>query len=237
MKPRLLPAYAAAATLALFAALAIALLSAPLLVRPASADVLWDQSAIDEFGAGFFNSISGTPPFGSTLYAVSDVTVGAGGWEVQSISVWFSGLDPSWGAAITEGRLVVFAKSGPLPIPANDPSTAPTVPMTGTYVPGPINNHWQVTATGLGLSLVPGEYWIGITPVAPSGFFGPEIHSSTTTPMGDSSPWYDPYAAMGPEGWSVPNAGVDATILIEGTTNIPVPAATRTWGSIKNLYR
>src|SRR4029078_10992344 len=63
---------------------------------PAKSDTLWDQSSIDLTG-GYFNSISGSPPFGLTNYLVNDVTVSASGWTVQSITVRFSGISATWG--------------------------------------------------------------------------------------------------------------------------------------------
>lgn len=232
MKTRVLPPLAAAASLALLAALAMAFLATPLLASRAMGDTLWDQSSVDEFGAAYFNSLSGLPPFGSTMYAVCDVTVGPEGWIVDGISQVYTALDGSWGLAITSGKLVVIPKAGALP--AVDPSTGLTVAMTGI---SDNNGHWIVSATGLNLMLNPGNYWIGITPSAPSGPFGPELQLSTTDHQGDDSPWYDPYGAFGSVGWSVPNAGVDANILVTGAVMTPTPTSTVTWGRLKNLYR
>jgi hypothetical protein len=202
------------------------LLLAPL----AGAEVLWDQSDFDEFGPGFFNSVSGGPPFGLTVHAVNDVTVGGPGWVVDSITTYYSALDPSWGLAITEGRLHVFPKTGPLPTQNDDPTASPTVAMSGTDAGG----HLRVTASGLNLALMPGEYWIGITPVAPSGPFGPEIHLSALALVGDDTASYDEFAFPGPPAWFNFNPGVDASILIEGT--FPVPVEPGTWGAIKSRF-
>lgn len=233
MKQRMLPTLAAAASLALLASLTLALLAAPLCASPAAADVLWDQSSIDEFGPGYFNSLSGLPPFGTTMYAVGDVTVGPGGWIVDSISQMYSALDPEWGLAIETGRLIVIPKTAALPLETDNPATGAMVAMTGVQV----ENHFVVTASGLNLVLAPGDYWIGITPVAPSGPWGPELHLSTPVHQGDDSPWFDPYAFFGPAGWSVPAAGYDATLLVTGVIQDPTPAARKTWGGIKALYR
>jgi len=204
-----------------------------ILTAPVGAAVLWDQSSVDEFGAGFFNSVSGAPPFGVTMYAVSDVTVSGQSWNIDSITTWYSFLDPSWGTAITQGHLHVFPKGGSLPIDGvDDPTVSMLVPMTGVMD----GATWRVSATGLNLNLLPGSYWIGMTPIAPSGPFGPEIHLSCTNPIGDPTPSYDPSGFYGPPAtWFVSNPGVDASILIEG--NQPTAVESTTWSQVKNLYR
>lgn len=207
---------------------------AALLARPVAADVLWNQSNYDAFGAGYFNSISGGPPFGLTIYTVGDVTVGNGGWNVDRITTYYSRVDPNWGLAITEGTLLVFPKTGALPVDgADDPAAGSSVAMSGTL----FDDRIEVTASGLDLDLASGEYWIGITPVAPSGFFGPEIHMSSQTFLGASSASYDSFAFPGPPAWFEFNPGVDAAMLIEGTLHDPVAVAPPSWASVKALYR
>jgi hypothetical protein len=212
------------AILTILAALAI-------LAAPVSADVLWDQSDYDPFGAGFFNSVSGGPPFGITNFVVSDVTVDGSGWNVSSITTYYSFLDVTWGTAISEGHLCVFPRTGPLPLGTDDPTTTVVVPMTGVDIGGV----WQITAAGLNLDLAPGDYWIGITPIAPSGPFGPEIHLGAATFVGIDVASYDPFAFPGPPAWFNYNPGTDATILIEGTR--PTPVEDTTWSQIKSIYR
>lgn len=196
----------------------------------AAADTLWSQVDYDPFGAGFFNSVSGSPPFGITNYVVSDVTVEGAGWHIESISTFYSALDPSWGLAISEGYLMVYPKTGPLPIDGtDDPLAAPLIPMTGTDIGGV----WQVTASGLSVDLAPGDYWIGITPIAPGGFFGPEIHLGALTFVGAETASFDPYGV--PPIWFNFNPGIDASILIEGTR--PTSVDDVSWGQVKSSYR
>lgn len=197
---------------------------------PVSAVVLWDQSDFDAFGPGFFNSISGGPPFGLTIHAVSDVTVGGTGWTINSVTQYYSALDMYWGLGIVQGALHVFPKTGPLPI--EDPATSAIVPMTAAFV----LDHFEVTAS-VNLALPPGEYWIGITPEAGSGPFGPEIHLASQTLMGDASASYDVFAFPGPPAWFNFNPGVDASILIDGELGGPVSVDDSSWGSVKQLYR
>ena len=195
----------------------------------AGAVVLWDQSTLDPSGNGFFNSISGSPPFGLTIHTVDDVTVD-GSWVVTSITTYYSRIDPNWGGAISQGRLHVFPKTAPLPLNGtDDPAASPTVAMSATM----FNDHFEIKASGLNLVLAPGDYWIGITPIAPSGFFGPEIHLSTTTPLGDAAASYDVFG--NPPVWFNMNPGVDTAVLIEGDR--PVPVESTTWGATKALFR
>ena len=58
-----------------------------LVATSAFADVLWDQPYESEEAGGFFNSESGSPPFGSTNYSMADVTVGVDNeWLIDSIT-------------------------------------------------------------------------------------------------------------------------------------------------------
>ncbi len=202
------------------------------LAHTASAEVLFDQTDFDPYGPGFFNSESGGPPFGMTVYAVNDVTV-TEGWIVESVTTFYSALDPVWGEGITEGKLHVFEKTGSLPITGgDDPEASPVVAMSATLN----GDHFVITATGLNLELAPGEYWIGITPNAPSGPFGPEIHLASLTLFGDATASYDPYAFPGPPAWFNFNPGVDASILIEGSV-AGTATEEMTWGRLKSAFK
>jgi hypothetical protein len=200
------------------------------LVGAACAEVLHSQIDYDPMAAGFYNSISGAPPFGMTWYGVNDITVGGTGWEISAISTFYSKLDEFWGAGITTGVLHVWPKTGPLP--TEDPTLSTTVAMTGTDIGGA----WEVRAAGLSLELEPGEYWIGITPVAPAGMMGPEIHLSTMTLVGDAAASWDAYAFPGPPSWFNFQPGRDATLLIEGDSHV-VSVEESSWGGLKAIYR
>lgn len=184
----------------------------------ASADVLWDQSAFDWNAPAFFNSISGAPPFGVTAYAVADVHVPAGGWTVNSVTMYFSDIESggSWETAVTQGRLYIQPKTG----------SSPTVAPGGSLIPMSAvslfdntvqQSYYAVTASGLNNILAPGDYWIGITPAAPGGFFGPELGMPTAGIIGSQSSVFD----VGFLSWS--GVGSDAAILVNGT--VPAPAS------------
>lgn len=183
----------------------------------ASADVLWNQ-APDLAQNGFYNSISGAPPFGVTAYVVGDITVPAGGWNVDSITMYFGDIESggSWQTSVTQGRLYIQPKTGSLPTAA--PSGA-LIPMSATSL---FDNTYQqayyaVTASGLAQVLAAGDYWIGITPAAPGGFFGPEIGLSSSGVLGSTSADYD----AGFPSWAA--LTTDAAITVNGTA-VPAPA-------------
>ena len=196
----------------------------------ASADILWDQSAIDvsPTGVGMPNSVSGGFN-GWIAFGVSDVTVPASGWTIQSITTYFSAL--SWNQGdVTQAVLNVFPKTGGAPVPGNDPRATPTgsgtlvgVSQTGASAGG--NGVWEIMASGLSIALAPGDYWVGLTPVGPAGPFGPDMQWSTPTRIGagqqmrlfgPDSGWLDVGATYG-----VP--AVDGAILIQGA--VPAPAS------------
>lgn len=198
---------------------AVSLLAVGCLAGAAQANVLWDQSSLDWFGNGFYNAIAGSPPFGVTSYAVADVTVPAGGWAVDSVSMYWSCLDFNW-PATTTGRVYMQPKTGSLP----------TVLPGGALVPMTIEilndatvsqAYYKVTASGLGANLAAGDYWIGITPSVPSGFFGPEIALPTLPTVGSPSAYLD---ASNPVWAGLTN---DAAILIQ---SVPAPASVGLFG-------
>jgi hypothetical protein len=199
----------------------------------AGAAVLWDQASFDPWGAGYFNVVAGGPPFGMTVYTVSHITVDPGKqWTIDSITTYYSALDQGWGDVIYQGHVHVFPKTGPLPVDGvDDPAASTLVPMSGAFV----DDHIEVTATGLGIVLDPGEYWIGITPHGAAGIMGPELHLASLTFYGDASASYDPNAFPGPAAWMTFNPGVDAAILIQG--NLIVANEEMAWGAMKSLYR
>ncbi len=201
-----------------------------LLAQTTGAATLWDQTDFDPWGAGFFNSESGAPPMGITMHCVGDVTVECG-WHVTTITQYYSALDMMWGEGISQGYLHVFPKVGPLPVNGtDDPTLSPLVPVTG-FLNG---DHWVLTASGLDIDLVPGNYWIGFTPIAPGGMWGPEIHLSSMTLVSDASASYDPYGV--PAEWMNFNPGMDTAVLIEGDVTGPSGTEQSTWGRIKGLY-
>lgn len=183
----------------------------------ASGADLWNQ-APDLTQNGFFNSISGAPPFGVTQYVVGDVTVPAGGWNVDSITMYFGNVETggSWETAVTQGRLYIHPKTGSLPTVS--PGGA-LIPMSAVslFDTSTSQAYYAVTAGGLSQVLAAGDYWIGITPAAPGGFFGPEIGLSSSSVVGMTSASFD----AGFPAWT--GLTTDAAIRVTGTI-VPAPA-------------
>lgn len=195
----------------------------------ATADVLWDQSALDTSptGQGLLNTVS--PGFnGAVIFGVNSVTVPAGGWTIQSVSTYFT----TFNSAGTSAVLNVFAKSGSTPIAGNDPRANPTGSGTSVSVTATdfvVDNQGvrEYTASGLNIVLAPGEYWVGLTPVQPGGPFGADSQWSTTNPIGDGTAArsFD----FGDSGWfnygtfAGISASHDGAMKIEGV--VPAPTS------------
>jgi hypothetical protein len=188
---------------------------------------LWDQTAgYEGWTMGFFNNIAGSPPFGSTQYTCNDVVVPAGGWTVDVVRVYFDGFDPTWEGAVTEAVLFIEPKTGSTPL--NDPATGTTVAATAVVLG---NGFLEVSASGLGVALDEGEYWIGLTPFAPNAN---NIHVSVTA-VGDDSPTWDAFGFPMPM-WAAWSPGLDGAMLIEGEFGTVANEAS-SWGATKALYR
>jgi hypothetical protein len=194
-----------------------------------NADTLWDQSNLSGAGSSIPNSISGSPPFGSTVYAVSDVVVPAGGWTISSVSTYFSALGfANWATDVTSARLNIFSRSGALPVSGNNPGTGTIVSVACTgssFDAGPgfgEQGVWVVTAGGLNITLAPGDYWIGLTPVAPGGF-DLEYNWPSASAIGVPSAMRSPFTGFGmPPANTWTDSGVEGSILIQG---VPTPSA------------
>ena len=188
-------------------------------------DLLWDQTAgYESWSQGFFNVIGGSGPWGVSAYSCNDVVVPAGGWTMDSITIYFDNLD-QWDGAITSAWLFIEPKTGPAP--SGDPSLdAVMVPATCTLLG---NNFNEVTAATLGIVLPEGEYWIGLTPIAPTGG---NIHVGVPA-VGEASPTFDVNGF--PPGWGFWAPGLDAALLIEGF--MAVSTEDVSLGSVKALFR
>lgn len=105
-------------------------------------------------------------------YGLSSVTVPKGGWKVEAIAIYTAPPvnEKDW-LKVNRARLNVFPKRGDLPDVNNDPRDGREVEVTvrerredarDTLRPMRV---YEVRAVGLQLTLEPGEYWIGITPI------------------------------------------------------------------------
>ncbi len=194
-------------------------------IIPLQAGVLWYQPPDAEAFAFADQEFRDDFPAHST-YQVHDVTVGAGGWTIQSITSYFT-LGYGYWPATASVYLNIFSKSDPLPGPGDDPTA-------GTEYTASISDDGAattfITLDGLSISLAAGDYWIGMTPILDFGSYGQEYHMQATAVLGDYSAIRNPGGAMGyGTDWGtyamVGYDPGDGAILIEGTA-IPEPA---TW--------
>lgn len=189
--------------------------------------VLWDQTAgYEGWSMGFFNNIAGGPPMGSTMYTVNDIVVPAGGWNVDSVHIYYDGFNPGWEGAVTQAVLYLEPKTGPVPV--GDPATGTTVTVN-TVMLG--NGFMEITASGLAMAVAEGDYWIGLTPFTPNS---DNIHVSVAA-VGDDSPTWDAFGFPMPM-WSGWAPGLDGAMLIEGD-NGAVANELSSWGATKALFR
>ena len=170
------------------------------------------------------NQEFGPPNEAFDAFLVDDVTFGAD-VTIDSVSVYLTeGND--W-SGVTQARLNIFAGSGALPGAGDDPAggTVVTVAVSGFG-----SGIQTMTASGLGLNLTAGEYWIGLTPIADFGVFGQNFHFPGLDANGDGAAIRNPGGGFGlPAGSDWGAAGdvtpeyVDASMTITGI--IPAPGA------------
>ncbi len=98
-------------------------------------------------------------------YSLSSVTVPAGGWKVDAVAIYTYPGQPAepvdW-RKVGRARLNVIAKKGDLPGEADEPRKGREVEVT---VRETQEGMYEVRAADLKLTLEPGEYWIGLTPI------------------------------------------------------------------------
>ena len=197
-------------------------------VGTAHADVLWDQSTLDPNGPGIANSES--PGFGGfVVHGVNDVIVDGNGWNVDSLTLYYSTWNFDWQTDVVDAYLHVFPKTGALP--TEDPTLSALVPVTVVFGSDEVE-YLAITASGLDLDLAPGEYWLSLTPRGPAGVFGANLQWPAVATGDDVAL----YIVDSPE-WIAPYPGYDGAFLVEGTPLNPTPVEATTWGAIKSLYR
>lgn len=174
-----------------------------------------------------------------TTYMANDVIVGAGGWNVDSISVEMTASSVLGSfTTLTTARLNVFANPGGNSVPAvqDDPSKGVTVPVSVVPVGG-LTDTYYVIASNLNLNLAAGEYWIDLTPVGgvlsvgqsyevftPTNSAGAHLGSATINPLqGYQFPSGPNWGTMQDENHTAgPEYGA---IDIQGAAAAPEPSA------------
>jgi hypothetical protein len=189
----------------------------------AQAVVLWDQSTIDYAAPVSVANWKASGFGGGTNHSVDDVTVTGSPWHVTSITEYYATFNQAW-TSMTQGYLHVWSKTGPMP--TNNPTLDTLVPMTYVITSDP-NGVATVTASGLNLTLPPGDYWIGITPIATAGLNGVNNQWPALGQIGSPVATYD-------TSWHNFYGNYDGAMKVEG--DLPTPTVNTTWGQIKALY-
>lgn len=205
------------------------------LASGASADVLWDQSAID-FAAPFSvpNHVTSSAPIGGQreVYSFADITVPAGGWTINSVSVYmgFWALyvnGPATGAVLN----IVPRTPGQPPSNAYNPrrpangGSGTLVSVTTTQLSINSQTIDQVTAGGLNIVLAAGDYWISLTPTYGGGGFGQPNQWPTATPIGGNHYYRGANLATMDAAWTA-GQGEGAMLI----TGVPTPGAAALFG-------
>jgi hypothetical protein len=172
---------------------ALAILCLCLFVTPAQAVVLWEQLPDLTSNAVVDQEFPDYPLY--STYLVNDVVVGGAGWHIDSVTGFFT-TNPDFGnwPAVGDVRLNIFNKTAPLPLGTDDPAAGSLVSAAFTDMGG---NQANVTASGLGIFLAPGEYWIGLTPRLPIDPYGQQFHWNSAALVGDLTGMRNPGGAFG----------------------------------------
>ncbi len=134
---------------------------------------LWDQSLYSLRATAVVDQEFPDFPEFST-YQVHDVSF-AGDVVVNTVTVYFTQGFGFWGSGVNTARLNIFPKTSSLPGAGDDPAAGAVVDITLTSARR--NRAWAVSASGLGIPLAAGDYWVGVTPIADFGLFGQEFHA------------------------------------------------------------
>jgi hypothetical protein len=154
----------------------------------AGRDVLWNQSdlALTDPPRGLLNSDFGDFPDYSA-FIVSDVSVPAGGWQVDRLTIWV--YAPGGVPTTSSARLHVFRGGSPA---GYDPQSAQTVEIFARAAAEGPAGVYRVHAEGLGLDLDAGTWFLGLTPEWDFAQWGLTFHIATRFPIGVKSRWRNP---------------------------------------------
>jgi len=209
--------------------LLIVIAALTLSVSTASADLLWDQSTPDPSGNSFMDSYSIGPWGDVIVYAASDFNIDVDA-TITSVTTFYTNTG-EWAPGNYDALLDIYPKTGPIPVDGvDDPlTTGITVPVTLTDMG---DGTLALNASGLGIGLSAGQYWIMLSPTVPDGPGFREFHLAADSSILDNSAqiefggWFDP-------AWT--DVGTDGTLVIEG--EFVVSTEDISFGGVKSLFR
>jgi len=151
----------------------------------------WDQSdVVTEVNALVDQEFPDYPDFSS--YMMMDFE-NSSPWSIFGLYTFFTDQTLAW-YGVTEARLNLFPKDGPLPAVGDDPTAGVVVPVS---VAASDFGGVQVYAGGLDIDVYQGQHWIGLTPIAEFGVFGQEFHQAAAPLMLDDTAWRNPGGGFG----------------------------------------
>jgi serine protease AprX len=111
----------------------------------------------------------------SGQYGLSSITVSPCGWKIHAIAIHTTNPSrPEGWLKLGRARLNVFPKKGALPAAQDDPRLGQEVEVAVREVGKGV---YEVRVSDLQLTLEPGEYWIGLTPIWSAENGDPAYHS------------------------------------------------------------
>lgn len=129
-------------------------------------EVLYESTSLNSSG-GVLNTTS-WPSLNDGVIIVDDITVPAGSWTINTISNYFSVIGTP---EVDSAFFFVYLKSLGNVNPMEYAVSVPVEINTETFI-DPNNNEsrltYRISASGLNINLQPGEYWIGLSPIADS---------------------------------------------------------------------
>jgi len=183
-------------------------------------DVLWDQQPDASINAIVDQVFPDSPDFDT--YTVNDVELT--GEKITSVTTYFTQGFGFWPTGDVPAVLNIFENDGSGSPAASDDPTA-GMDVTANLSVGSAG--LELTASGLDISPINGQWWVGLTPVLDFGIFGQEFHQSSSSLIGDLSHFRNPGGGFGlgtewNDSTAIDATFVDAALTIQGI--IPAPA-------------
>jgi Subtilase family len=95
-------------------------------------------------------------------YSLSSVTVPQGGWKIDAVAIYTTASLPKEWLKLRRARLNVFPRKADWPAANEDPRQGREVEVSVREIRKGV---YEVRAADLKLTLDPGEYWTGLTPI------------------------------------------------------------------------
>lgn len=192
--------------------------------------VLWDQS-ITSGNATVDQNFPDFPDYSSGM--VDDFSTVAQAWNITKVTTYYTRGVGNWSDGVAQAELSLFSKVGSIP---GEPDLVGNLGLVDVSLASSLDGQaWAVTADTSSIAAlqnISGEFWIGLTPVAPFGSFGQEFHLLSALPtVGGGSAIRNMGGAFGfGTGWTDAGSldlqpGADMLFTLEGEV-IPSPGAT-----------